>query len=314
VSVLYDVPGPRARRLTWIVSVLAGLVVLAGLYFLVYRPLDANGQFAAKKWEAILDPSNRQFPQVWQRLGTGLRATAVAAVLAIATSLLVGSALAVLRLRLQTARQLRYAGQRPPVALLLRVLTAGLTGLTRVFVEFFRGLPVVITIFFVAKILPEWGVDFDTLWYLVIGLSLYNSVVIAEILRSGMSGLPGGQREAAVALGLSPLATIRLILLPQAYRIMLPALISQLVVIFKDTSLATLISYEDLLAVANQVKTVLSNPIQIYATIAVIYVLINYALSKLAGYAQRRIARGRRTPAGAHTTPPPSTMAVGETS
>jgi glutamate transport system permease protein len=308
MTVLYDVQGPRARRKVWIVSIIAVVLVLIGLYFFVYLPLEQNGQFTAKKWDPVINPTNKQFPQVWQRLGAGLWATASAAVFAIAASLVCGSALAVLRLQLQTARRLQFAGQSPPVALLLRALTNTLNGITRVFVEVFRGLPVVITILFVARILPEWGIDVATLWYLVIGLTLYNSVVIAEILRSGMTGLPGGQREAAAALGLSPLTTIRLILLPQAYRIMLPAIISQIIVIFKDTSLGVLVAYQDLLNVAGQVKTVLSNPIQIYAAIAVIYLLINYTLSKVAVYAQRRIARGRRTPAGAGPVLPSTVM------
>ena len=196
--------------------------------------------------------------------------------------------------------------------MLLRAVTVVLNAITRIFVEFFRGLPVVITIYFVARALPEFGVDFETLWYLVMGLALYNSVVIAEILRSGMTGLPGGQREAASALGLSSFTTIRLILLPQSFRIMLPALISQIVVIFKDTSLATLISYEDLLAVGGQIYNFLNNPIQVLTVIAVIYIVINYALSKFAVYLQRRIARGRRSP-GPAPAPPPSAMAVGET-
>jgi glutamate transport system permease protein len=193
----------------------------------------------------------------------------------------------------------------------LRVVTVMLNAITRVFVEFFRGLPVVITIYFVARGLPDFGVDFDTLWYLVIGLALYNSVVIAEVLRSGMSGLPGGQHEAAAALGLSSFKTIRLILLPQSFRIMLPALISQIVVIFKDTSLAALISYEDLLAFGGYIYNALNNPIQVLVVIAVIFIVINYALSKLAEYLQRRIARGRRSP-GPAPAPPPSTMADGE--
>jgi glutamate transport system permease protein len=311
MSMLYDQPGPRTKRISLIVSVVAAVLVLVGLYYFVYLPLEQNGQFTAKKWGPLVDPSDKSFPLLWKRLGTGLLATAIAAVLAIAASLLVGTGLAVLRLRLQMARELKYVNQSPPVALVMRGLTVVLNGVTRVFVEFFRGLPVVITIYFVYKVLPSWGIDFSTLWYLVIGLALYNSVVIGEILRSGMTGLAGGQREAASALGLSPGSTIRLILLPQSYRIMLPALISQIIVIFKDTSLATLISYEDLLAVARQVITVLNNPIQTYATIAVIYVLINYVLSKVAEYVQRRIARGRRSPSGAGA-PPPSTTLVTE--
>jgi glutamate transport system permease protein len=311
-SVLYDEPGPRTRRITLILSIVATILIIAGIYFFVFLPMDEYGQFSAKKWDPLINPSDENFPLVWKRIGEGLQATVIAAVLAIIASLLFGSALAVARLQLQSARQLHYVNQSRPVALVLRVVTVALNAITRVFVEFFRGLPVVITIYFVARALPEFGVDFDTLWYLVIGLALYNSVVIAEILRSGMSGLPGGQREAASALGLSSFKTIRLILLPQSFRIMLPALISQIVVIFKDTSLATLISYEDLLAVGIQIFNFLNNPIQVLTVIAVIYIVINYALSKLAEYLQRRIARGRRSPGPAPALPP-STMAVGET-
>jgi len=311
-SVLYDEPGPRARRITLIASIVATILVIAGIYFFVYLPLEAYDQFSAKKWDPLINPADRNFPLVWKRIGEGLQATVIGAVLAIIASLLFGSALAVARLQLQSARQLHYVGQSRAVAVLLRVVTAVLNAVTRVFVEFFRGLPVVITIYLVARGLPKFGVDFDTLWYLVIGLALYNSVVIAEILRSGMSGLPGGQREAASALGLSSFKTIRLILLPQSFRIMLPALISQIVVIFKDTSLATLISYEDLLNVGFQIFNFLNNPIQVLVVLAVIYIVINYALSKLAEYLQRRIARGRRSP-GPAPAPPPSTMAVGET-
>ena len=311
-TVLYDEPGPRTRRITLIASIVATTLVIAGIYFFVYLPLDAYDQFSAKKWDPLINPSNELFPLVWKRIGEGLQATVIGAVLAIIASLLFGSALAVARLQLQSARALHYVDQSRPVALVLRAITAVLTAITRVFVEFFRGLPVVITIYFVARGLPEFGVDLDTLWYLVIGLALYNSVVIAEILRSGMSGLPGGQREAASALGLSAFKTTRLILLPQAFRIMLPALISQIVVILKDTSLATLISYEDLLNVGFQIFNFLSNPIQVLLVLAVIYIVINYVLSKLAEYLQRRIARGRRT-AGPAPAPPPSTVAVGET-
>jgi glutamate transport system permease protein len=133
------------------------------------------------------------------------------------------------------------------------------------------------------------------MWYLVIGLTVYNSVVIGEILRSGMEGLPGGQAEAASAIGLSPLQTTRIILLPQAYRIMLPALISQLVVVLKDTSLGFIISYEETLNVGKQIIGVLGNPIQVYTVIGVLFITVNYSLSKLAQYIQRRLARGRKT-------------------
>ena len=312
MSVLYDVPGPRQRRVTVIVSVVAAVAVLAGLYFLVYRPLDHKGQFSADLWGPLVDPGNENFSQVWERLGVGIRNTLRAAALAIVASLVVGSLLAVLRIQLKSLTKRRFTGFATPVTYLLRGLSTLLSAVTRVCVEVFRGLPVVITIFFVSRGLPEFGISLSTVWYLVLGLTIYNSVVIAEILRSGMEGLPRGQSEAASAIGLSPMQTTRMILLPQAYRIMLPALISQLVVVLKDTSLGFIISYEETLNIGKQIIGVLDNPIQVYTVIAVLFITVNYSLSKLAQYVQRRLARGRKTRAlAAGVTPDPAVAAEG---
>jgi glutamate transport system permease protein len=294
-AVLYDVPGPRQRRVTLISSIVAVVVLLGGAYFLIYRPLDDNGQFSMELWGPLIDPGNENFSAVWDRIGVGVKNTLTAAALAIVTSLVIGTLLAVLRLQLKELNRRRFTGLATPVSYLLRGLSTVLSAITRVCVEVFRGLPVVITIFFVARGFPEFGVSLDTLWYLVIGLTIYNSVVIAEILRSGMEGLPAGQREAAAAVGLSPLQTTGLILLPQAFRIMLPALISQLVVVLKDTSLGFIISYEETLNIGKQIIGALGNPIQTYAVIAVLFITVNYSLSKLAQYIQRRLARGRKT-------------------
>ncbi|MER7332365.1 MULTISPECIES: amino acid ABC transporter permease [unclassified Micromonospora] len=306
-TVLYDVPGPRQRRITLVSSLAATVLLLAGAYFLIYKPLDAKGQFSMELWGPLLDPSNENFSQVWERIGLGFKNTLTAAALAIVASLVVGTLLAVLRIQLKSLTRRRFTGLATPLAYLLRGLSLFLSALTRVCVEVFRGLPVVITIFFVARGFPEFGVSFETLWYLVIGLTIYNSVVIAEILRSGMEGLPGGQAEAAAAIGLSPLQTTRIILLPQAFRIMLPALISQLVVVLKDTSLGFIISYEETLNIGKQLIGVLDNPIQVYVVIAVMFIVVNYSLSKLAQYVQHRLSRGRKT-AGTPTQPPPAAL------
>jgi glutamate transport system permease protein len=296
-SVLYDAPGPRARRITLVTSIVVGVLIVLGAWLLVFEPLRAKGQFTAEKWGPIVDPSNASFSALWHRLGQGATATLTAAVLAIITSLVCGTLLAVLRIQLKELARRRYVGLPGPAAVALRVLTVGLNWLTRFCVEIFRGLPVVITIFFVARALPEYGLSFDNaLWYLVIGLTIYNMVVIAEILRSGMEGLPRGQSEAAASIGLSPLQTTRLVLLPQAFRIMLPALISQLVVVLKDTSLGFIISYEELLNVARQVTQILNNPIQLYFVVGVFFIIVNYALSKLATYVQRWLSRRGMTP------------------
>ncbi|MFY1701060.1 amino acid ABC transporter permease [Micromonospora sp. WMMA1923] len=309
-SVLYDVPGPRQRRLTLIGSVVATVLLLAVAYLLIYRPLDDKGQFSMELWGPLIDPSNENFSQVWDRIGVGFKNTLTAAALAIVASLVVGTALAVLRIQLKSLAARRFTGFAQPVSYLLRGLSLLLSAITRICVEVFRGLPVVLTIFFVARGFPEFGISLSTLTYLVIGLTIYNSVVIAEILRSGMEGLPGGQREAAAAVGLSPLQTTRLILLPQAFRIMLPALISQLVVVLKDTSLGFIISFEETLNIGKQIIGVLDNPIQVYVVIGVLFIVVNYSLSKLAQYVQHRLARGRRTADTPDAAPPPALAAA----
>jgi glutamate transport system permease protein len=310
-AVLYDAPGPRARRTTLIASIVVGVLVVIGAYFLVYKPLEERGEFTMEKWGPLIDPSNEYFSQVWQRIADGFQATLTAAALAVIGSLVFGMLLAVARVQLKAVSHRKYVGLPTPVAILLRVLTKALDVISRVFVEVFRGLPVVITIVFVWLGLPAMGVELgDLLWYLVLGLVLYNTVVIAEILRSGMEGLPAGQREAADAIGLSDGQTIRTILLPQALRIMLPALISQLVVVLKDTSLGFIIGYEEILRVTTQIVQFLNNQIQMYVVVGLIYILINYGLSKLAGYAQRRMARGRKT-RNLPTEAPPAAVVAG---
>ncbi len=88
-SVLYDEPGPRTRRITLIASIVAAILVIVGIYFFVYVPLEAHDQFTAKKWDPLINPSDKNFPLVWKRIGEGLQATVTAAVLAIIASLLV---------------------------------------------------------------------------------------------------------------------------------------------------------------------------------------------------------------------------------
>jgi glutamate transport system permease protein len=275
-SVLYDVPGPRARRRHLIGSTVAGGALVATVAVVIAR-LAAQDQFSAEKWSALLNPTDSDFAAVWALLGEGLQNTLVAAGLATIFSLVIGTVLAVIRLT--SAPWYRWA----------------VVGL----VELLRGLPVVILIFFAARALPEVGIDLPLIWFLVIGLTAYNSVIIAEIVRAGVNSLPSGQREAALAIGMRRGQTLRLILLPQAFRVMLPTLISQLVVILKDTSLGFIISYPELLQTGQIIIQNLDNPIPMYFLIAVIFILTNYALSRLAVYVERRLSRSSTTPAAA---------------
>jgi glutamate transport system permease protein len=271
-AVLYDRPGPRTRRRIIAGSIVVGLA-LAVLLIAVLLRLTAQGQLTEEKWGPLVNPANPFFVDLWVNLGVALLHNIQAAVLAMMFSLLLGTMLALTRISLP--RWGRWSVVVP--------------------IEFFRGLPVVIAIFFAARVLPELGVDLPLLWYLVIGLTAYNSVIIAEIVRSGIASLPRGQAEAAAAVGLTRGQALRSILLPQAVRVMLPALISQLVVIFKDTSLGLVIQYVEAVRFVGIAIQELHNPLQLYLAVGAIFILINYGLSRLAVWTERRLThRGRQ--------------------
>ncbi|MEJ3657588.1 amino acid ABC transporter permease [Actinomycetes bacterium KLBMP 9759] len=273
-SVLYDAPGPAARRRTLISSVVAGVIIL-GVVVLVVVRLAAQGQFTADRWGPLFNPFHQYFAAIWTLLANALVATLLAAAVTLVLSLLIGTAFTVARV---TAN--KY----------YRWLVVGI-------VEFLRGVPVVIAIFFASRVLPEFGISLPIFWYLVIGLTAYNSVIIAEIIRAGIASLPRGQAEAGYSVGLTRWQVLSSILLPQAFRVMLPALISQLVVIVKDTSLGFIISYEEFVRTANIIIQTTRNPIQTYLVVALIFIVINFALGKLAEYVERRSSRARRTAA-----------------
>jgi glutamate transport system permease protein len=296
-SVLYDAPGPRARRNTLIGTAVA-LVVLVGLVVFAVVQLANNEQLDGEKWGPLFNPANPYFVATWSALGRGLTNTVTAAALTLVFALVIGTVLAVLRIT--SSRAWRW--------LVVSVI------------ELLRGLPVVITIYFAARVLPEIGISLPPLWYLVIGLTAYNCVIIAEIVRAGVNALPRGQSEAAYAVGLNRFQVLRLILLPQAFRIMLPALISQLVVIVKDTSLGFVIfGFEEFVRTANVViqafggELFINLTLQMYIAVAVTFILINYGLGKLAEYVQRRTSRARRSAKTDEAAPPPAMVgAAGE--
>ncbi len=279
--VLYDAQGPRARRRTLIGTVIAVLALL-WLAYVVVRRLDDQGQFTMEKWGPLIDPGDENFEAVWRLIRVGIVNTLKAAAVAMVLSVVLGTLIAVARL------SLGRAGRVP------------LIGLT----ELLRGLPVVVLVYIGVRVLPDVGIDLRGLpggqvfWGLVIGLTAYNMVIFAEIVRAGVASLPKGQREAALATGLTSWQTMRIVLLPQAFRTMLPAIISQLIVVLKDTSLVAFIAnYDELLSQGESIQRNLGNPIQTFTVIALIYITINYLLGRLAQYIERRQARAGRSAA-----------------
>ena len=263
-TLLYDSPGPITRRRERIGSLVGAVVVLAlvglALWYAAHR-----GVFDVDRWDVLFDPPKGQRASVvWtsmivKGLGATLRAAVVAAPLALAGGLL----LAVWR----TARR-RWV--RLPAV---------------VIIELFRGLPVLLMMFF-----GLLGFGWDAFAAVVFGLTVYNMAIIAEILRAGLASLPKGQAEAAHAIGLSRTQTLFSILLPQAVRTMLPSLISQLVVLLKDSSLGFIVGYAELLKSIQNNAQFFGNQyvIALFVVGATTYLIVNITLSRVAVWIQRR--------------------------
>jgi glutamate transport system permease protein len=261
VSVLYDVPGPKARRRSTIGSVIGSVVVAAVVVVVVLR-LQSQGQFEAEKWEPFKDPD------ILKALGKGVLATLKAAGLAILFALVLGTVLAVGRL----------SGRR-----LVRQLATWI-------VELFRAIPLVLLILF---FFFRFGDTLGRYGALVAALALYNGAVLAEVFRAGILSVPRGQSEAASAIGLRPGQTMRMILVPQAVRTMLPAIIAQCVVALKDTALGFIIAYPELLRTGQLIYNGYFNIIPTALVVATLYVAMNMLLSRLAVLAERRQSRIR---------------------
>ena len=268
-SVLYDLPGPTARRRHRIAGGVGALGVAVVLGLVGVR-LAEEGQFEARTWEFLTVAGT--YEAIWEGLVNTLRV----AVVAIALSLAFGGVLAVGRL--SRPALLRW----PAIAI----------------IEFFRAVPLLLLILFVFL---GFGNDIGRFWSLVVALVLYNGSVLAEVFRAGIQAVPRGQREAAYAIGLRDSQVMRLVLAPQAVRVMLPAIISQSVVALKDSALGLIIAYEELARVGRQLYVFYNNPLAVGVTIAAIYVVINYTLSRIAVMLEARQRRVR--PSATGTTP-----------
>lgn len=265
-SVLYDAPGPKARLRSRLIAVLAVVVILAALAWVLYS-MQQRGIFD-ERWQIFTDPPKSQTAvDVWSSLLVrGLGATLVAAAIAAPIALILGVGAVMLR-----------TSENRIVSVVANVV-----------IEFFRGLPVVLVMLFV---LLAFGIP--ALWAVVAGLVIYNTAIFAEILRAGVAALPKGQREAGLAIGMTPFQTFRSIQLPQAIRSMLPSLISQLVVLLKDSSLGFIVGYVELLRVINQ-NVNFFGPDYLFPLFfvgAATYIAINLMLSRVANWLDRRGSR-----------------------
>ena len=271
-AVLFDAPGPRARLRHNALTLLA-LVAIAAVAYLVWARFEERGQWDPTIWEPFIRPETWTQYIIPGLVGT-LKAAGIAAVLALVFGAVFGLA------RLSEHRWV--------------ALPAGAV------VETFRAIPLLLLIFFIFYLAPTvlGGGDY-ALMAVVAGLVLYNGSVLAEIVRAGVRAVPRGQSEASYALGMRKNQVMRLVLLPQAVTAMMPAIVSQLVVLLKDTALGYIIAYVDLLNMGFKIipAVFFGSLIPAAIVIGIIYIGLNLALSALATWLEKRSRRSRKTTA-----------------
>ena len=269
-SVLFDAPGPRARRLSLTVSIVSGVLIIAGLAWVIMTlaaprqsgGITLPGMFDPSRWDIFSDP------EVWGALGRGVVATLQAAAVAAVGAIALGIVFSLLRSSL-------IAWIRVPTAWLL---------------EFLRGMPVLLMMLFILLVAST-----GAFWAVVIALVLYNGALIGEILRAGLASLPRGQREAALSVGMREFQSKMLVEFPQAFRQMLPIIVAQLVVLLKDTSLGFIVAYNEIVrTMINNLGSFYGNRylFSLFVVTLVVYLTINLTLSWFARWLARRTASG----------------------
>ncbi|GGU58741.1 amino acid ABC transporter permease [Streptomyces lavendofoliae] len=272
-SALYDVPGPRARRRNVLYTVLF-LLALALLIWWVARSLADKNQLEWSKWDPFFTDA-----RTWTTyILPGLKNTVIAAALAMAIALPLGALLGIGRLSDH----------------------AWVRGAAGAVVEFFRAIPVLILMLFANAAYAEFtdiSPETRPLYAVVTGLVLYNASVLAEVVRAGILALPRGQTDAAKAIGMRKGQTMTHVLLPQSVTAMLPALVSQLVVIVKDTALGgALLNFSELLASVRPMSANYgANTIASFTVVAVVFVALNFALTTFAAWLERRLRRAKKS-------------------
>jgi glutamate transport system permease protein len=260
--------GTAARRVSSTLGAYLGLIVLVAIVV----ALVTVGFFPARRWEPFGDV------RVWQFLGRGLLVTAQIGVVSLLASVALSLPLAIGRTALP--RPLRW------------IVVA--------WIELLRATPVLALILGATLFMPRTRLDIEPVWAATIGLTAYNSAVIAEFVRAGILSIPRGEVDAARSLGLSYLKTMRLVVLPQAISRMMPAIVSQCITLVKDTSLASIAAVSELVGYARSSWVFYGNVAETLFVIACIYFVINYSLSRLARRLELRQPKEERVvvPAG----------------
>jgi His/Glu/Gln/Arg/opine family amino acid ABC transporter permease subunit len=168
-----------------------------------------------------------------------------------------------------------------------------LQGIVRAYIDFILGLPMLVLIYLLFFILPEYGITLSSPVVGVTALTLYYGPYMGELLRAAFSGIPRGQYEASAALGMRPFEALRHVLLKQALPVALPPSIGLLIGLIKDTALLSVVGVEEFMYAAKQAISTSYAPLEIYLVVAIAYWLITVLLDSAAGVIERRLNRHR---------------------
>ena len=264
---LYEAPGPKTRRYVRIATIVS-LAAIAVLLAMVVRRFYISGQLDARYWSFLTRFTT------WRFLGRGLAGTLEVAVAAGIVTFCMGF--------------LMMLGRTSEVKVIRGISTA--------LIEFTRGVPTLLFIYFFFLVIPQLGVKLPAFWKVALPVAISASGVVAEVLRSGVNAVPKGQREAALSLGMRKWNMFFKVIFLQAFRYVIPALISEIVIVVKDTTFAYVVNFPDLMQNA---KVLISNYdalLSVYLVVAVIYIIINYLLNKASVMAARRRNNSMMTP------------------
>jgi glutamate transport system permease protein len=249
---LYEPPGPRTRKGIVIATVIS-LFVLAGLVVSVIRQFYLTGQLDAKYWSFLMRATT------WRFLGKGILGTLEVAITAGFLAFVSGFLL-----------------------MLGRIGAGKIVGkVCTVLIEFSRGVPTLLFIYFFFLVAPQLGWKLSAFWKISLPVAISAAGMVAEVLRSGVNAVPKGQKEAALSLGMSGGSVFFKIVFPQAIRYVIPALISDLVIVVKDTTFAYVVNFPDLMQNARVLISNYDALLSVYLVVAVIYICINYLLNKV---------------------------------
>ncbi|WP_310528534.1 amino acid ABC transporter permease [Nocardioides sp.] len=259
-SVLFDAPGPKTVARHRVYTIVSLVAILALVAYAVKRLADA-AQFEYALWEPFITP--KYLTAILQAWGDTLMMAVLSVLGAVVFGLVFGVG------KLSDHRPARWGSW--------------------LMVEFFRAVPVImLMIFCFYAIYGDMAIARGAFWSVVTALTFYNGAVLAEVFRAGVNAVPRGQAEAAYAIGMRKTQVMNIVLLPQAVKIMIPAIISQCVVAVKDTSLILIVFGVGLTSIAKQLPLSFQNIVPTTLVVTACYVVTNLALMLLANFVQRR--------------------------